>query len=221
MTDRRIRDLPSPRQYTKVGTRPARLVIGISGASGVIYGLRLLEALHGSPIETHLILSPTAELTLAYETDRKLNSVKALADKYYAIDDLAAAVSSGSFQTLGMIIAPCSVKTLAEIATGVTGNLMSRAADVTLKERRRLVLMVRETPLHAGHLKNMLAATEMGAIIAPPVPAMYARPDSINAMVDHSVGRVLDLFGLESGHVRRWGEDAKRQRPSRRQKLQE
>ncbi|MES1151761.1 MAG: UbiX family flavin prenyltransferase, partial [Dongia sp.] len=150
------------------------------------------------------------EQTLAYETDRKLKEVKALADRVHAPDDLAAAISSGSFQTMGMIVAPCSVKTLAEIATGVTTTLISRAADVTLKERRRLVLMVRETPLHAGHLKNMLAATEIGAIIAPPVPAMYARPQSLEEMVDHSLGRVLDLFGIDTGRILRWGTDAKR-----------
>ena len=189
---------------------PARLVIGISGASGVIYGIRLLEILKSTMIETHLVLSKTAELTLAYETDRKLAAVKSLADKVYAPEDLAAAISSGSFQTMGMIVAPCSVKTLAEIATGVTTTLISRAADVTLKERRRLVLMVRETPLHAGHIKNMLAATEMGAIIAPPVPAMYAQPKNINEMVDHSLGRALDLFGINTDKVMRWGEGKKK-----------
>jgi 4-hydroxy-3-polyprenylbenzoate decarboxylase len=160
-------------------------------------------------------MSRTAEQTLAFETSRKLKEVKALADAVHGADDFAAAISSGSFQTMGMVVAPCSVKTLAEIATGVTTTLISRAADVTLKERRRLVLMVRETPLHAGHLKNMLAATEIGAIIAPPVPAMYARPQSLEAMVDHSLGRVLDLFGIDTGKVLRWGEDATRARPSR------
>jgi 4-hydroxy-3-polyprenylbenzoate decarboxylase len=192
-----------------------RLVVGISGASGVIYGVRLLELLRPTVIETHLVMSRTAEQTLAFETSRKLQEVKALADAVHGADDFAAAISSGSFQTMGMVVAPCSVKTLAEIATGVTTTLISRAADVTLKERRRLVLMVRETPLHAGHLKNMLAATEIGAIIAPPVPAMYARPQSLEAMVDHSLGRVLDLFGIDTGKVLRWGEDAKRARPSR------
>ncbi len=191
---------------------PARLVIGISGASGVIYGIRLLEILKSTMIETHLVLSKTAELTLAYETDMKLAAVKTLADKVYAPDDMAAAISSGSFQTLGMIVAPCSVKTLAEIASGVTTTLISRAADVTLKERRRLVLMVRETPLHAGHIKNMLAATEMGAVIAPPVPAMYALPKSIDEMVDHSLGRALDLFGINTDKVMRWGGAKKRGR---------
>src|SRR6185369_10256159 len=192
-----------------------RILVGISGASGVIYGIRLLELLQPTVIETHLVMSRTAEQTLAYETDRKLKEVKALADHAHAPDDLAAAISSGSFQTMGMIVAPCSVKTLAEIATGVTTTLISRAADVTLKERRRLVLMVRETPLHAGHLKNMLAATEIGAIIAPPVPAMYARPQSLDEMVDHSLGRVLDLFGIDSGRVNRWGQEARRRGKSR------
>jgi 4-hydroxy-3-polyprenylbenzoate decarboxylase len=187
-----------------------RILVGISGASGVIYGIRLLELLQPTVIETHLVMSRMAEQTLAYETDRKLKEVKALANHVHAPDDLAAAVSSGSFQTMGMVVAPCSVKTLAEIATGVTTTLISRAADVTLKERRRLVLMVRETPLHAGHLKNMLAATEIGAIIAPPVPAMYARPQSLEEMVDHSLGRVLDLFGIDTGRILRWGTDAKR-----------
>ena len=191
---------------------PARLVIGISGASGVIYGIRLLEILKSTMIETHLVLSKTAELTLAYETDKKLAAVKTLADKVYAPDDMAAAISSGSFPTLGMIVAPCSVKTLAEIASGVTTTLISRAADVTLKERRRLVLMVRETPLHAGHIKNMLAASEMGAVIAPPVPAMYAQPKSIAEMVDHSLGRALDLFGINTDKVMRWGGAKKRGR---------
>ncbi|HVZ02994.1 MAG TPA: UbiX family flavin prenyltransferase [Dongiaceae bacterium] len=193
-----------------------RILVGISGASGVIYGIRLLELLRPTVIETHLVMSRTAEQTLAYETDRKLKDVKALADQVHAPDDLAASISSGSFQTMGMIVAPCSVKTLAEIASGVTTTLISRAADVTLKERRRLVLMVRETPLHAGHLRNMLAATEIGAIIAPPVPAMYARPQSLEQMVDHSLGRVLDLFGIDTGRILRWGDEARRRRPSKR-----
>jgi flavin prenyltransferase len=194
-------------------TAAPRLVVGISGASGVVYGLRLLELLRPTVIETHLIMSRTAEQTLAYETDRKLKDVLALADQVHDAGDLAASISSGSFQTMGMIVAPCSVKSLAEIASGVTTTLISRAADVALKERRRLVLMVRETPLHAGHLKNMLAATEIGAIIAPPVPAMYARPQSLEEMVDHSLGRVLDLFGIDIGRVKRWGREARRRGP--------
>ena len=183
-----------------------RLIVGISGASGAIYGVRLLETLRELAVESHLILSRAAEMTIAYETDLKPSAVKALADVVHPVTDLAAPVSSGSFHTLGMIIAPCSVRSMAEIATGVTSSLLTRAADVTLKERRRLVLMLRETPLHSGHLRNMLALSDMGAVIAPPVPAFYARPQSIEAMVDHSIGRVLDLFGLDSGKVKRWGE---------------
>jgi 4-hydroxy-3-polyprenylbenzoate decarboxylase len=191
---------------------PSRLIIGISGASGVLYGIRLLELLKGSMIETHLVMSRTAELTMAYETDRKVAAVKALADYCHSNEDLAAPISSGSFLTLGMVVAPCSAKSLAEIASGVTPTLIARAADVVLKERRRLVLMLRETPLHLGHIRNMAAVTEMGGIIAPPVPAMYAQPQSIEAMVDQSLGRVLDLFGLHLDHVTRWGEDSKRRR---------
>lgn len=183
-----------------------RVVVGISGASGVIYGVRLLEILRQLPVETHLVMTRPAELTLAYETDRKLAAVKALADHVHAIDDIAAALASGSFRTQGMIVAPCSTRTLAEIAGGQTTSLLTRAADVCLKERRRLILMLRETPLHAGHLRNMLAVTEMGAIVAPPVPAFYARPGSLEEMVDHTLGRVLDLLDLDAGTVRRWGE---------------
>ncbi len=186
---------------------PPRLIVAISGASGVAYGVRLLAMLQDSMIETHLVMSRAAEVTLAHETDYKIKDVKALADVCYDIGDMAAPISSGSFLTLGMIVAPCSVKSLAEIATGVTTTLISRAADVVLKERRRLVLMVRETPLHAGHLKNMLAVTEMGGVIAPPVPALYARPQSLDQMIDHSLGRALDLFGIASDHVHRWGEE--------------
>ncbi len=187
-----------------------RLIVGISGASGVVYGIRLLEILRDLPVESHLVMSPSAELTLAYETDLKVKAVREMADVIHKVEDMGAAISSGSFKTAGMVIAPCSVRSLAEIASGVTTNLLTRAADVTLKERRRLVLMVRETPLHSGHLKNMLAVSEMGGIVAPPVPAFYARPDNLEAMVDHSLGRVLDLFGIESGRVGRWGEEQKR-----------
>ena len=189
--------------------------MGITGASGVRYGVRLLEILRDLPVESHLVLSKAAELTLACETDLKPAEVKALADVTYPVGDVGAAIASGSFQTLGMVIAPCSVRSLSEIATGVTSNLLTRAADVVLKERRRLVLMLRETPLHTGHLRSMLALSEMGAIIAPPVPAFYAKPESIEAMVDHTVGRVLDLFGLDAGTVRRWGEDSGKVRPLR------
>ena len=198
--------------------RKARLVVGISGASGVIYGVRLLKLLKKLPVETHLVMTRSAELTLAYETDLKVSDVQALADSVYPVSDMGAALSSGSFRTIGMVVAPCSVKSLGEIAVGATSNLLTRAADVTLKERRRLVLMLRETPLHLGHLRAMLAATEMGAVIAPPVPAFYARPQSLEEMVDHTLGRVLDLFGLESGTVRRWGEAGTRRKrllPSR------
>ncbi len=188
-------------------------MVGISGASGVVYGIRLLEALRPLAIESHLVMSKAAELTLAYESDLKAADVKALADVAYPAGDLGAAVSSGSFRTLGMVVAPCSVRSMAEIATGATSTLLTRAADVTLKERRRLVLMLRETPLHTGHLKTMLQLSEMGAVIAPPVPAFYARPESLDEMVDQTVGRVLDLFGIETGGVKRWGEPAEDGRP--------
>jgi 4-hydroxy-3-polyprenylbenzoate decarboxylase len=181
-----------------------RLVIGITGASGVVYGLRLLEWLKNSSIEAHLVLTRAAEMTIAYETPYAIKDVKALAAKTYPISDIGAAISSGSFQTLGMVVMPCSMKTLAEIATGVTSNLLTRAADVTLKERRRLVLVPRETPLHLGHLRNMTAVTEMGAIVAPPMPAFYAQPESLDDLVNHTVGRVLDLFGIETTLVKRW-----------------
>ena len=187
-----------------------RLIVGISGASGFVYGARLLELLRAIDVETHLVVSRSAALAMAHETDRKLSEVTALADRHWKHDDMAAAISSGSFRTLGMVVAPCSMKTLAEIATGVSTTLIARAADVVLKERRRLVLLARETPLTAVHLKNMLAVTEMGAIVAPPVPAFYAKPLTLDDMVDHTLGRVLDLFGLESGTVRRWGDDATR-----------
>lgn len=183
-----------------------RLIIGISGASGVVYGLRLLETLKPLPVETHLVMTKAAEMTLAYETDLKVAQVRALADVSYPVGDIGAAIASGSFQTLGMVVAPCSIRSMSEVACGVTSNLLTRAADVVLKERRRLVLMVRETPLHSGHLRNLLALSDMGAVIAPPVPAFYARPGSIDDMVDQTVGRVLDLFGLDSGKVTRWRE---------------
>jgi 4-hydroxy-3-polyprenylbenzoate decarboxylase len=195
-----------------------RLVVGISGASGAIYGIRMLEALRAAGIETHLVMSKSAEMTMAYETDLKAADVRKLADIVYPAADVGAAIASGSFQTLGMVIAPCSIRSMSEIATGVTSSLLTRAADVTLKERRRLVLMLRETPLHTGHLRSMLALSEMGAVIAPPVPAFYARPASVAALVDHTIGRILDLFGIESGLVRRWGEDEPASRTSHRLK---
>lgn len=182
----------------------APLIVGISGASGVVYGIRLLEILRDLSVETHLVVSRSAEITIAHETDLKIEDVKALAGKTHAQSDIAAAISSGSFRTRGMIVAPCSMRSMSEIATGVTSGLLTRAADVVLKERRRLVLLTRETPLHTGHLRTMTQLSEMGAIIAPPVPAFYARPTSIDEMVDHTVGRVLDLFDIESGTVRRW-----------------
>lgn len=188
----------------------ARLVVGISGASGAIYGIRLLEILRRLPVESHLAITRAAEIAVAHETGRKISEVKALADVCHRIDDLAAPPSSGSFRALGMVVAPCSVRSVAEIATGLCGNLLTRAADVALKERRPLVLMVRETPLHAIHLENMARLATLGATIAPPVPAFYARPESLEDMVDHTLGRVLDLFGLESGGARRWGERAPR-----------
>ena len=191
---------------TDSATPRPRLVVGISGASGVIYGIRMLQTLRRIGVESHLVVSRSAEVTLAHETAMKVAELRALADVSYAAADIGAAVSSGSFRTLGMVVAPCSVRTMSEIASGVTSTLLTRAADVALKERRRLVLMVRETPLHLGHLRTMTALAEMGAVIAPPVPAFYAKPQSIDDLVDHSVGRVLDLFGLDAGNLRRWGE---------------
>jgi flavin prenyltransferase len=185
-----------------------RLIVGISGASGVIYGARLLELLRPLPIETHLVMSRSAEMTLALETDLKPAELRARADVVHAIGDVAAPISSGSFPTIGMIIAPCSIRSMAEIASGVTTTLLTRAADVVLKERRRLVLLVRETPLHTGHLRTMTTLSEMGAVIAPPVPAFYAKPQSLEQMIDQTLGRALDLFGIDTGTVRRWGEKA-------------
>jgi len=184
-----------------------RIVVGISGASGVIYGVRMLEALRELGVETHLIVSKAAEMTLAYESDLKAKELRELATVYHPMTDIGASVSSGSFPTMGMVITPCSIRTMSEIATGVTGSLMSRAADVVLKERRRLVLAVRETPLHTGHLRTMLQLSEMGAMIAPLMPAFYNRPQSLDDIVNHSVGRMLDLFGLDAGIVKRWKTD--------------
>ena len=183
---------------------PYRLVVGISGASGAIYGARVLDALKDLGVESHLVVSKAALLTLSQETDLSPAELTAKATVVHKMADVGSTIASGSFKTLGMIVAPCSVKTMSEIATGVTSSLLTRAADVTLKERRPLVLMVRETPFHLGHLRTMTALTEMGAIIAPPLPAFYARPASILEMVDQSVGRSLDLFGLDWSAVRRW-----------------
>lgn len=188
-------------------TARQKLVVGISGASGVAYGLRTLAACRDLGIESHLILSKAAVLTLTHETDRTVADVNAMADVVHKVGDIGAAVASGSFRALGMIIAPCSVRTMSEIATGVTSSLLTRAADVTLKERRPLVLMVRETPFHLGHLRTMVRLAEMGATIAPPLPAFYAKPQSLDEMIDQSVGRALDLFGLAWQPVKRWGED--------------
>ena len=184
---------------------PPRLVVGISGASGILYGVRALETLRRLGVETHLVVSRAAEITLAHETTLKLAELRALAHRWHRAEDIAAAPASGSFRTLGMLVAPCSIRSMSEIASGVSTSLLTRAADVTLKERRRLVLMVRESPLHAGHLRTMLQLAEMGAVIAPPVPAFYARPQSLDDLIDHSVGRALDLFGLDAG-ISRWGE---------------
>jgi 4-hydroxy-3-polyprenylbenzoate decarboxylase len=184
-----------------------RLVIGLSGASGVVYGIRALEACRDLGIESHLVVTKPAEMTIGYETNLSPKQVAAKADYSYAVTDIAAPIASGSFKTKGMIVAPCSVRTMSEIATGVTTNLLTRAADVMLKERRVLVLMVRETPLHLGHLRSITALAEMGAIILPPVPAFYAEPRTLSDLVDQMVGRALDLFGYDWPDVKRWGEE--------------
>ena len=181
-----------------------RLIVAITGASGALYGIRALELLRGLAVETHLVLSQAAAITVAQETRYSIADVRAIADVVHDRANIAASISSGSFRTEGMLIAPCSIRTMSEIASGVTTSLVTRAADVVLKERRRLVLMVRETPLHLGHLRTMTALTEMGAVVAPPVPAFYAAPAGIDEMVTQSVGRMLDLFGLDAGNVRRW-----------------
>lgn len=181
-----------------------RLIVAITGASGTIYGVRILEALKDLNIESHLVMSDSAKLTMAAETDYKPAQIEALADFVHSAKNIGASISSGSFHTMGMVIAPCSIRTLSEIATGVTSSLVSRAADVILKERRRLVLLVRETPLHAGHLRSMTQVTEYGAIVMPPVPAFYARPSSLDEMVNHTAGRCLDLFDLDNNMVKRW-----------------
>jgi 4-hydroxy-3-polyprenylbenzoate decarboxylase len=184
-----------------------RLVVGVSGASGAVYGVRALDALRELGVESHLVASRAAVLTLAQELDLRLSDLEAKASVTYRTADVGAAIASGSFRTLGMLIAPCSIRTMSEIATGVTSSLLTRAADVTLKERRPLVLMVRETPLHLGHLRTMVRLAEMGAVIAPPLPAFYAKPETVEDLVDQSVGRALDLFGLSWAPVKRWGRD--------------
>jgi 4-hydroxy-3-polyprenylbenzoate decarboxylase len=183
---------------------PPRLVVGVTGASGAIYGVRVLDACRELGVESHLIVSRAAALTLAQETDFTLADLAAKADVTHRIGDVGASVASGSYRTMGMIVAPCSVRTMSEIATGVTSSLLTRAADVALKERRPLVLMVRETPLHLGHLRTMVALAEMGATIAPPLPAFYTKPEALTDVVDQSVGRALDLLGLSWAPVRRW-----------------
>jgi 4-hydroxy-3-polyprenylbenzoate decarboxylase len=185
----------------------SRLIVGISGASGVMLGVRVLDACRELGVESHLVVTKAAAMTLSDETDIVLSDLNARADVVHKLTDIGAAIASGSYPTLGMIVAPCSVRTMSEIATGVTSTLLTRAADVVLKERRRLVLMVRETPLHLGHLRTMTSLAEMGAVIAPPMPAFYTRPTSVEEIVDQSVGRALDVFGLDWSPVRRWGED--------------
>ena len=194
-----VRNLP--------GLARQRMIVGISGASGVTYGVRVLDALRELGVESHLVVTRAALLTLSQETDISADDLLGRADVTHRLNDVGASIASGSFRTMGMIIAPCSVRTMSEIATGVTSTLLTRAADVVLKERRPLVLMVRETPLHLGHLRTLVRLAEMGAVIAPPLPAFYARPASIAEMVDQSVGRVLDLFGLSWSPVKRWGSD--------------
>lgn len=185
---------------------PRRLILGISGASGVIYGVRALEVLQSMDIETHLVMSKSAELTMSYEMETKPKQIKEMANVNHPVGDVGASISSGSFKTMGMLILPCSIRSMSEIASGTTGSLMSRAADVVLKERRRLVLGVRETPLHAGHLRTMAQLSEMGAVIAPIVPAFYTRPKSLDDIINHTVGRLLDLFGIDTGAVKRWSD---------------
>jgi len=184
-----------------------RIIVGVTGASGVIYAKHALEALGAAGVETHLVISRAAEMTLRYELEMSATDLAELASHRYAIGDVGAPISSGSFKTMGMLIAPCSIRTMSEIATGVTSSLLTRAADVVLKERRKLVLMVRETPFHLGHLRTMTQLAEMGAIIAPPLPAFYTEPESIKALVDQSVGRTLDLFDIDTKMTKRWGED--------------
>jgi 4-hydroxy-3-polyprenylbenzoate decarboxylase len=183
---------------------PKRLIVGISGASGAIVGVRILQLLGRTGIETHLVMSRAAEMALGYETDLQPKDVKSLANVHHGVMALGASISSGSFATMGMVVAPCSIRTMSEIATGVTSTLLCRAADVVLKERRRLVLAIRETPLHLGHLRTMTALAEMGAVVAPIAPAFYARPNTVDDIIDHMAGRLLDLFEISTDAVRRW-----------------
>ena len=181
-----------------------KIIVGISGASGIVYGIRALELLRDNNIETHLVMTKSAELTLHHELDSSVAKVNELASKVYSVKNIGASIASGSFLTSGMLIAPCSIRTMSEISTAVTSSLLTRSADVILKEKRRLVLMVRETPLHTGHLRTMTQLSEMGAVIAPPVPAFYAQPATIDDIVTQTVGRTLDLFGLHISEVSRW-----------------
>ena len=184
--------------------RPVRLVVGITGATGVVYGIRTLQALRELSVESHLVITDMGKTTISLETDHAIGDVEKLASKVYPVRDLAARISSGSYPTDGMIVAPCSVRTLSAVANCANDNLLTRAADVALKERRRLVLMFRETPLHTGHCQLMLDASKIGAILMPPVPVFYTRPTTIDEMVDQTVGRVLDLWGLEMPGLKRW-----------------
>jgi len=181
-----------------------RIIVGISGASGITYGIRLLEFLKELNVESHLVMSKAASVTAGLETDSAISEINQLATVVHKVENIGASIASGSFKTEGMLIVPCSVKTMSEINTGVTSSLLTRAADVTLKERRRLVLMVRETPLHLGHLRTMTSLSEMGAIIAPPVPALYTKPETIDDIIDQTLARLLDLFDLEVATLKRW-----------------
>lgn len=184
-----------------------RLVVGMAGASGAIYGIRLLEVLRARrEVETHLVITKPAERTIAEETSYRVAEVREMASVVHPLTDIGASIASGSFRTVGMVVIPCSIHTVSSVAYCQSDNLLTRAADVVLKERRKLVLVVRETPLHPGHLKAMLAAAEAGAVILPPVPAFYSQPKTVEDIVDHTVGRVLDQFGIEHNLVRRWGE---------------
>jgi 4-hydroxy-3-polyprenylbenzoate decarboxylase len=183
---------------------PRRLVVGISGASGAVYGIRMLELLKKTDIETHLVMSKSAEMTIVYETSYKPKEIRALASVTHPMADIGASISSGSFHTMGMVVVPCSIRTMSEIATGVTSTLLSRAADVVLKEKRRLVLAVRETPLHGGHLRTLTTLSDIGAVIAPIVPAFYNKPKTVDDIINHTVGRLLDLFGIDTKTVKRW-----------------
>lgn len=214
-----LRAVRSAHDERASGGQNNRLIVGISGATGIVYGVLLLDELHAAGIETHLVISRAGEMTRSYETSHSARELRRKADVSYPAGDVGAAIASGSFRTKGMIIAPCSMRTLAEIATGVTTSLLTRAADVCLKERRRVVLLVRETPLTTVHLRNMLAATEAGAIVFPPVPAFYDQPETIDDILNHTIGRVLDLFDLDTGHVHRWGEPAHRELAQRNGKI--